>query len=174
MGKLRGLLLVFALMFSIAGYAEAAANYWFSPLGAVPDGDSLDLLLVEPAPSAAIRVSSGGEVIEADSQWILLGLTLPSGASGKIGEVEICYQVEAAVPDRTYISQIRLTQMTTPDEVKVIYDDDTDLTATSSPCYKSRTRIKKVNGTVTLALKMVFGSPDDAIQIGGIRLRVSK
>jgi len=105
---------------------------------------------------------------------MLIGLALPSGASGKIKQLVICYQVETDIPDRTYISEVRLTQMTTPDQAQVIYDDDTDLTSVTPTCYTAKTNIKKTNGTITLGLRMVFGSTEDFIQIGGIKLRVSK
>jgi len=179
MDNFKKLILVFFLLVFIAGNAEAATNYWFSPLTAIavgPDGPP-SLLSVSPqapGPSEAIMVTAGVEVEDDDFQWILIGLTIPSGASGKIRHVQICYQVDAAEAGRTYISQVRLTKMTTPDVAVVIHDDETDLADTSPTCYKSQTKIKKVQGTITLRLKMVFGDPSDAILIGGIQLRVSK
>jgi len=172
------LLLVFALLFLIAGSAHAAADYWFSPLTAVAVGPAgppsvLSVSPLVPGPSTAIMVTSDQIVEENDFQWVLLGLTLPSGASGKIKYVKICYQVETS-SSGTYISQVRLTKMTTPDVAIVIHDDPTDLTETVPTCYESSVKKKKVSGTITLALKMVFASTDDVIRIGGVKLRVSK
>jgi len=179
MDNFKKLILVFSLLVFIAGNAEAATNYWFSPLPAIavgPDGPPsvLSVSPQAPGPSEAIMVTASKEVEDDDFQWILIGLTIPSGASGKIRNVQIFYQVDTPVSGRTYISQVRLTKMTTPDVAVVIHDDGTKLTATTPTCYKSQTRIKKVQGTITLRLKMVFGDISDAILIGGIQLRVSK
>lgn len=174
MESFKKIFLAFVLLFSVAGYAQAASNYWFSPLPARSNGSELDAEPVLPAPNPALLVSAAAEVTDVDSEWILIGLTLPSGASGKIKHLTICYQVETDIQDRTYISEVSLTQMTTPDEVQVIYEDDTDLTSMTPTCYTARTNIKKVNGTITLGLRMVFGSTEDFIKIGGIKLRASK
>jgi len=178
MDRFKKLFLVLPLLLLIAGSAHAATNYWFSPLTAVAVGPSgsPSILTVSPAssPSTALRVTAGDIVMEDDFQWVLLGLTIPSGASGRIKDVEICYQVITSSRGDTYISQVRLTKMTTSDKADVIRDDETNLTETDPTCYKSVVNKKKVKGTITLALKMVFGSTEDAILIGGIRLRVSK
>lgn len=166
MSRLKTLSLLFALVFIVG----CAGNYWYSPLTAIPVGPagppSMLSVSPHPSPSTALKVTASSQVKEEDFQWVLVGLTVPSVS---VKGVEICYKVETASPGSTYISQVRLTKMTTPDVALVIHDDPTNLTATSPTCYTSATNLK-VDGTITLALKMVFGSTSDLIRIGGIEL----
>jgi hypothetical protein len=124
------------------------------------------MLVVSPhsSPSTALKVTATEPVKEEDFQWVLLGLTVPSVV---IKGVHVCYAIQTE--SETYISQVRLTQMTTPDKALVVHDDGTNLTSTSPTCYTSEAEVK-VEGTITLALKMVFGSESDVILIGGIAL----
>ncbi len=158
---------VFFILLFIVG---CAGNYWYSPLTSIPVGPAgpPSMLSVSPhhSPSTALKVTATSPVKEDDFQWVLLGLTVPSET---VKGVKICYKVETASPGSTYISQVRLTKMTTPDVALVVHDDPTNLTATSPTCYTSPTNVK-VEGTITLALKMVFGSTSDIIRIGGIEL----
>jgi hypothetical protein len=146
------------------------ASYWYSPLGAVAVGPAgpPSMLVVGPhsGPSTALRVTAVDAVRESDFQWVILGLAVPAVT---IVGVQLCYKVETASPGSTYVSQIRLSQMTTPDSALVVHDDGTNLTATSPTCYTSKANVK-VAGTITLALKMVFGNTADLIRIGGIEL----
>jgi hypothetical protein len=80
-----------------------------------------------------------------------------------------CRKVKTGSPGSTYISQVRLTRMTNPDKALVILDDGNNLTSTSVTSYTSTTNTK-VEGTITLALRIVIGSPGDSILIGGIML----
>jgi hypothetical protein len=147
---------------------EYSGIWWYSPLTAVAVGPAgpPSMLAVSPhsGPSTALKVTATSVVEENDFQWVLLGLTVPSVV---ISGVKVCYAIEAE--SKTYISQVRLTQMTTPDSALVLHDDGTNLTSTSPTCYTSWTKVE-FNGTITLALKMVFGSTSDAILIGGIAL----
>ena len=142
----------------------------FSPLTAVAVGPSgpPSQLSVTPhsGPSTAVAISASGVVTESDYQWVLLGLTVDSGT--EIEGVVVCYQVIGA--KTTYISQVRLTEMTTPDSTVVVHDDPTNLTSTAAVCYKSQVDGLTVESTITLALKMVFGQTQDKIVIGGIAL----
>jgi len=168
--KIKALILVFTLFF-IMGYAQAE-SIWFSPLTAIPeDPTGARSLVLEVAPYGdAIEVTATGPVAEGDNKWVVLGLT--TQANKAIKGVQVCYEVITASPDSTYISQVRLSTMTTPDFSTVIHDDATDLTSTSPTCYTSNTakRKPKVGGTTTLSLKMVFGSASDKITIGGVKL----
>ena len=60
--------------------------------------------------------------------------------------------------------------MSTPDSTVVVHDDPTNLTSTAPVCYKSPVDGLTVQDTITLALKMVFGQPQDTILVGGIAL----
>jgi hypothetical protein len=167
-------LLTFVLLFSLAGYAEAK-NYWYSPLTAIAHataGHPLKISVQEHhSPPSALRITADQTVEDGDPQWVLLGLTVPSGT---LKHLKICYEVVTNSPGTTYISQVRLAEMTTPDSALVIHDDSTDLTDTSPTCYKSLINDERVNGTITLALRVVFGSTDDMILIGGIKLKVAR
>jgi hypothetical protein len=142
----------------------------FSPLTAVAVGPSgpPSQLAVTPhsGPSTAVAISASGVVTESDYQWVLLGLTVDSGT--EIEGVVVCYQVFGA--KTTYISQVRLTEMTTPDSTVVVHDDPTNLASTAAVCYKSQVDGHTVGGAITLALKMVFGQTQDKIVVGGIAL----
>lgn len=142
----------------------------FSPLTAVAVGPAgpPSKLSVAPhsGPSTAVAVTATGVVTESDFQWVLLGLTVPSGTQVK--GVVVCYQVLGG--KSTYISQVRLAQMTTPDVALVVHDDPTNLTSTAPVCYKSPASGFTVKGTITLELKMVIGEKKDKILVGGIAL----
>ena len=168
MRTLKGLSVIIALL-SAAGCA--VANYWYSPLTAIPVGPAgppsmLSVSPVSPGPSTALKVTAASPVNENDFQWVLLGLTVPSVT---VKGIKVCYQVQTLSPGSTYISQVRLTRMTTPDTALVIHDDPANLAATSPTCSTSPTNVK-VEGTMTLELKMVFGSSSDVVRIGGVEL----
>jgi hypothetical protein len=142
----------------------------FSPLTAVAVGPAgpPSRLSVCPhsGPSTAIAVTSISLVKESDFQWVLLGLTVPSGIQVK--GVVVCYQIIGS--ESTYISQVRLTQMTEPNTALVKHDDPTNLRSAAPVCYKSKVNGFKVEGTITLELKLVIGKKGDKILIGGISL----
>ena len=100
-----------------------------------------------------------------------MGSTWPYGPDGAtIRGVVVCYRIVTAKPDSTYISQTRLTEMTTPNVATVRHDDGTNLTSTLPVCYTSMGSPFTVHGTITLELKMVFGSTSDKILVGGLTL----
>ena len=173
MKKFMTVVLVISL-FLLAAYAQAE-TVWFSPLTAIPVGPSgpdTNRLTVQPycCPSTAIEIKATQVVTEDSYQWVILGLT--SQLNKVIKGVEIYYEVNTASEGSTYISQVRLTEMTTPDVALVIHDDETDLTSTDPTSYISLTDKPKpkVKGTITLALKVVIGSTTDSIRVGGIKL----
>jgi hypothetical protein len=83
--------------------------------------------------------------------------------------VRVCYQVFGGRKFPNYISQVRLSQMTTPNVALVKHDDPTNLASRVPVCYVSRARGFSVRGTITLELKMVFRS-DGKILVGEIAL----
>jgi len=168
--KFKILILVLVLFF-IVGYAQAE-NIWFSPLTAIaedPTGARSQVLEVTSY-GDALEVTAAGPVAESDFKWLVLGLTTQSNKV--IKGVQVCYEIITDSPGSTYISQVRLSTMTTPDSSTVIHDDATNLTSTSPTCYISNTLKPrpKVGGTTTLNLKMVFGKAGDKIRIGGVKL----
>jgi len=142
----------------------------FSPLTAIAVGPAgpPSMLYVSPysSPSTAIVVGAGGLVKDTDFQWVLLGLTVETGT--KVTGVEVCYQVLGR--RSTYISQVRLTEMSAPNVAVVRHDDPTNLRSTAPICYRSKASGFVVKGTITLALKIVIGKPGDRILIGKIAL----
>jgi len=144
----------------------------FSPLSAVAVGPAgpPSKLSVAPysSPSTAIVVTAGSPVGEDDFQWVLLGLTVPSGLI--IKAVVVCYQIIGS-PKGTYISQTRLTEMTTPNTALVVHDDPTNLLSPTPVRYTSVTKGPlTLNGAITLALKMVVAKKTDKILVGDISL----
>jgi hypothetical protein len=174
MNKFMTVVLVISL-FLFTGYAQAE-TLWFSPLTAIPvgpNGPATNVLKVEPycCPSTAIEITASEVVDEFHSpQWVLLGLT--TQLNKVIKGVEIYYEVDTARLGSTYISQVRLTQMTTPDYADVIHDDPTELTSKTPTSYISLTQNPKpkVKGTITLELRVIFGNTADSIRVGGIKL----
>lgn len=156
----------------VAAPAVAQPPAWtYSPLTAVgvgPSGPATAKITVEPycCPSTALLVKAKSAVAEGDFQWVNLGLTVPSGL--QLTSVEVCYSLETA-QGGTYISQTRLTDMTTPDAAHVKMDDPTDRKDPGPVCYVSKAGFKS-EGTVTLALKVVFADPADEIRIGMVKL----
>lgn len=171
---MKKILLLALFIILIAGIAQAE-NIWFSPLTAIavgPAGPPSDLD-VAPfcCPSTAIKVTASKLVAENSFQWVLIGLTTQE--KKVIKGVEVCYQVHTTQPGSTYISQVRLTQTTKPDSALVIHDDATDLVSTDPVCYTSyapKSSKPKVNGDITLGLKIVIGNQGDEIRVGGIKL----
>jgi hypothetical protein len=146
------------------------AGITFSPLTAIAVGPAgpPSKLTVKPwsGPSTAIVITAQGVVKDADLQWIEVGLTVPLGT--KIKGMVVCYKVIGS--KATFISQVRLTEMTTPDVANVIHDDPTNLTSTTPVCYTSRVGGYIVKGTITLELRIAIGEANDKILIGGLTL----
>lgn len=145
---------------------------WTSPLGFVPSPPSLVTVRPYCCPSTAVEITSPTPIGENDYQWINLGLTLPSTRDTKdlyIKEFELCYTIESASSAKTYISQTRLSKLTTSDSSFIIRDDTTRLSSTNPTCRKVNSIDARIDGTINLELKLVFGDASDKIRIGGIK-----
>ena len=146
-------------------------DMFVSPLGAIavgPNGLPTNKAKIQPycCPSDAIEISTSTVITENDFQWILIPLQVHKS---EIKGVSVCYSVSSKTTGATYISQTRLTQMTTPDKALVVLDDPTNRTAMGPACYTVPASVS-VEGTITLELKVVFGSANDKIRIGGITI----
>ncbi len=138
--------------------AGVERTIWTSPLGAIV-GDSR--MAVAPGiPLSSIRVTS---TTAGDLQWVCFGLTVPEEA--QIVGVRLCYEL---ADSRSFISQTRITLLTTPDFDLAVYDDPTDHTDPGPTCYYSTAAPVFVEGTCTLELRLNFASPDHWIDIGAI------
>jgi hypothetical protein len=99
-----------------------------------------------------------------DLKWINMGLEIPPGAI--IKGIIICYQLSNK---KSFISQVRLTEQTTPNVQLVRHDDPTDLLSTSPVCVTSLVRYGAAfNGAINLELRLKFASTGDYIMLGSV------
>ena len=151
----------------------------YSPITATANGPSGPVtakIEVQPhcCPSTALLVTAKSPALESDYQWVKLGLSVPSGpAASKVTGIEVCYEIETSQPGSTYISQTRITEMTTPDRAVVRLDEPTNRTDVGPKCYLTPTSIV-ANGSLSLNLKVVFGNANDKIMLGGMKLLFGK
>ena len=99
-------------------------------------GDS-PLVISYPSVSRPITIVTC--TAPGDFKWISMGLGLPSNI--RIESVTICYEISnpnPQTPPTSFISQVRLVEMDTPDQAIVRHDDPTDLKSTSPECYTSK------------------------------------
>jgi hypothetical protein len=167
-------MLVTSLLFAFPSQAQSTMTY--SPLTGSPDPASTKIKTeMYCCPSTALLIKASQPVGANDLEWVILGLSVPGTAVGRrITGVEVCYEIKAPVPDTAYISQTRLTDMTTPNVANVRLDDGTKRTAAGPKCYKTAgtgtTAPFVAKGTVTLALRVVLSNPRDEIRVGMVRL----
>ena len=149
-------------LFLVCATPAAALEYpiWHSPRDLGPISSGIEVAHGNPSTSSDISFTSTG------SKWIQMSLTLPSTVTVK--GVELCYQVsDAATP----LSQIRITEMTTPDAASVRMDDPTDRTSTTPECVVSSATIN-FDGTLTLVLLIDVANTDHTVEIGGVGIIV--
>ncbi len=124
---------------------------------------------------AGLVIQANEVVKDEDLEWIKIPLTLPSrspnGERCWISAVEIYYDMPQARSNETYISQIRLAEMKTPDHALVTSDDGTDLRSPTPTSYVSKTGAL-VRGAYSLNLRIAIGDPHDIIRIGAIRIEL--
>ncbi len=172
---MRGLSIVTVLMMVLCLSFTASAQmttYYFSPIPAIgvgPNGLPTKKIDVNPycCPSTAINVTTQQNVSERDFQWVLIPLSLPQGV---IRSVTVCYGIKGK--EKAYISQTRITSMTTPNRANVLLDDGTDRHSMRPTCYNVEGEVP-IKGTMTLALKVVL-NPGDQIRIGSIAVDVEQ
>ncbi len=144
----------------------------YSPLGATangPSGPATARFTATPycCPSTAVVLTPTQISAETDFQWMHLGLPWDNTS---VNAVTVCYAISpTAAAGRTYISQTRLTSMTTPNSALVMLDDGTDRTTLGPLCYTVPASFTPA-GTLTLGLKVVFGSTSDRITIGMVSI----
>ena len=171
------IVVVLMLMAADSATAQEMQSVVQSPLGgrAVgPSGPASAMISTQPycCPSTALEVRSNEIVEEGDFQWVNFGFSLPIEKNMAISGIEVCYEILSDELGRTYISQTRLTDMTTPDTAHVKLDDGTDRKALGPQCYVTKGSFTP-DGAVTLHLKVVFGDTSDRIIIGSTRLLIT-
>jgi hypothetical protein len=180
------LLLGFALGLQIACERPSSPTIatrqqiWFHPMTAQADRAGINatptqlILQNDDGLGAGLTITASAPVADDDLEWVNLDLPLPvlnaAGQPWKIDSLEVCYDVSAEVPERTFISQVRLTEMTTPEVATVRHDDGTNLHSTSPTCYGSNVADVPINGAYELSLRIVIGKTSDRIRIGAIRI----
>jgi hypothetical protein len=90
-----------------------------------------------------------------------------------IKRVRVCYELSNS---RSFISQIRLSQVANPpDHANVMLDDGTDRTAPGPICVASaEATVDPSVGAVLLDLRVNFGDSADRIVIRGLALRLNR
>lgn len=159
------LLLAIALVVVPDGTSWADHIIWSSPLTSSTADSRLTIGSIPGGLSVARRITTNSP---GDLQWADFALSIPSDV--QIDGVTLCYRLAAS---QSFISQIRLTVMNTPDFATVIHDDGTDLTDPGPQCVFSPTNGDPVEGTIVLSLRLNFASVEDWIDIGAIGIHVS-
>jgi len=160
-----GLVGALLMVGSPAGAATTVTSR-YSPLGATEGPGSEFAVGAYCCPSTALVVVPGQVITDNDFQWVLLGLPWDNPT---VTSVRVCYQIQTSSPGTTFISQTRLTSMTTPNSATVVVDNGTDRTSTTPTCYSVSSTVNPT-GKLTLALKVVFGNVNDKIVIGMVSL----
>jgi hypothetical protein len=141
---------------------------WISPTDFVTGDPTLVISYPSVShPSTIVTCTAPG-----DFKWISMGLRLPSNI--RIETLTICYQISnpnPQTPPTSFISQVRLVEMNTPDLAHVIHDDPAELKSTSPESYSS-----KVNGfvpttAVSLALRLNFQNTTDQVMLGAVSVK---
>jgi hypothetical protein len=107
-----------------------------------------------------------------------MGLRLPENIS--IEEIIVCYQISGQQPNPqpgqlSLISQIRLTEMKTPDKAIVRYDEATLLNKIDPPeCHTSHVGsvVPTPGAAVILALRLYFKNTTDKIMVGAVGVKI--
>jgi hypothetical protein len=137
---------------------------WLSPTDFVSGDKSLRISYPSVThPAVFVNAKTPG-----DLKWIYLGLRVP--LYHDIQAIHVCYQLSNR---RSFISQVRLVEMQTPDQAVVRHDDPTDLLSTTARSYRSPlVRAFRPGAAVSLALRLNFGNVADTITLGAIGIEV--
>jgi len=137
----------------------SAQTLWISPTEWI-SGDPTLRLGYPSVQHPAVEITA---TAPGDLKWVFVGLRLPTGIL--IKAVRVCYQLSSK---KSFISQVRLTEMQAPDVALVRHDDATDLLSTDPTCYVSTVGAYHPEGAVTLALRLKFAKKTDKITLGSV------
>ena len=126
-------------------------------------GGGLTALVVQSSTTGENAQGGGNKVVH-------MGLQVPPGYS--IRGVRVCYEL---TNKRSFISQIRLSQIQSPPQsALVLLDDATDQTNPGPICVDSAsTNINPAAGEVLLDLRVNFGNTADKIAIRAVGLHLT-
>jgi hypothetical protein len=135
-------------------------THWLSPTGYVTGDTTLQISYASVShPCTIITCTSSG-----DLKWVSIDLPLHQNIT--IDQVTVCYELSNA---QSFISQVRLVEMTTPNQAVVRHDDPTDLKSTSPTCYSSQVAgFAPAAAAVTLLLRLNFQDTSDEIRLGAV------
>ena len=141
---------------------------WLSPTDYVTGDPSLRISYPFVShPSTIVTSTAPG-----DLKWVSIGLRLPPNVS--IEEIIICYQISnpnPQIPPKSFISQARLVEMSTPNQAIVRHDDPTDLKSITPTYYPSKVGGYAPSAAVTLALRLNFQNTTDQILLGAVGVK---
>src|SRR4030095_9847438 len=126
-------------------------------------GGGLTALVVHSSTTGEIAQGGGNKVVH-------MGLQVPPGYS--IRGVRVCYELSNK---RSFISQIRLSQIQSPPQsALVLLDDANDQTNPGPICVDSAsTNVNPEAGEVLLDLRVNFGNTADKIAIRAVGLHLT-
>lgn len=127
-------------------------------------GGGLSGLILESTTTGDTAGGGGNKVVET-------GVQVPPRYLVK--GVRVCYESSNA---RSFITQIRLSQVQDPPSTAIVrLDDGTDLTNAGPVCVDSQpTSVDPANGAVFLSLRLNFGNTADRIVLRALGLYVAK
>lgn len=140
---------------------------WLGPTDYVTGDPSLQITYPSSHhPSTVVTSRTTG-----DFKWISMSLRLPENVT--IEELVINYRVSSA---QSFISQVRLSEIATPDQALVRYDDPTDLQGTTSTRYRSLVGgiVPTPGAAVILELRLNFQNSADEIFLGAVGVVLSE
>ena len=125
-------------------------------------GGGLSGLVIHSSTTGEVGQGGGNKVVET-------GTEVPPGY--RIQGVRVCYELSNA---RSFISQIRLSQVQDPPATAVVrLDDGTDLTNAGPVCVNSAaTNVDPCAGEVLLSLRVNFGNTSDRIVVRALGLQL--
>lgn len=146
----------------------ATDTLWFSPTDVVTGENALTV----SHPSVKHPAVEITAKLPGDLNWIYLALEV--APYHEINAIRVCYQLSNT---GTFISQVRLVEMQTPDVAIVRHDDIhvKDQLTIDPTCYRSEFgKAYRSDGAINLALRLNFGNVADKIILGAIGVEVNQ
>ena len=167
MYRLLVMLLLLPLLLVLATPAPGQSyTIWHSPIGIRTADSSLDIQPGIPSVATRITASSTGT-----AKWIHVGLIRPDNV--EVDSLTVCYETTSS---NVFISQTRISRMTTPDAASVLSDDGTDQTDPGPTCYTiPLTGVTVGSAGMYLQLRLEFAATaGEYIEIGAVGLHVTE
>ena len=142
---------------------DSVQTLWLSPANFVTGDPTLRISYPYVAhPSTEVSCTAPG-----DFKWVSLGLQLPPDVY--IDEIIVYHEVSN---ERSFIAQVRLAEMTSPQSATVIYDDPSHLTSTTPASHSSPVGGYVPTGAMTLELRLNFQDTNDKVFLGAVAVKI--